>query len=87
MHKHQPIHLLKEASFKGLQEPLKQRYTIQVLLRSMRKIPINTEMSTTFHCPIIAHYYKVGFSDILPGLKSRCNREGGVLEIYQYDKD
>ena len=41
-------------------------------------MPINVD-SDCFHCPVCTHYHKLALSDILPGLKRRCNREGAVI--------
>ncbi|MDY4498195.1 MAG: hypothetical protein SPE04_01285 [Prevotella sp.] len=40
--------------------------------------PINTD-GVVFHCPICNHYHKLALSDIIPGLKRRCNREPAVI--------
>lgn len=41
-------------------------------------MPINVD-NDCFHCPVCTHYNKLALSDILPGLKRRCNREGAVI--------
>lgn len=41
-------------------------------------LPINTD-GCVFHCPICNHYHKLALSDIIPGLKRRCNREPAVI--------
>nr|DAQ63228.1 MAG TPA: Dynactin p62 family [Caudoviricetes sp.] len=41
-------------------------------------MPINVD-NDCFHCPVCTHYHKLALSDILPGLKRRCNREGAVI--------
>lgn len=41
-------------------------------------MPINVD-SDCFHCLVCTHYHKLALSDILPGLKRRCNREGAVI--------
>lgn len=43
-----------------------------------RLYPINTDKGM-FHCPICNHYHKCSLSDIIPGLKRRCNREPAVI--------
>lgn len=46
------------------------------------KKPINTERNgKVLHCPLTVH--PQGASDILPGFKERCNKEGAVLIIYE----
>lgn len=48
----------------------------------MCKIPLNTETCGAFHAPI-RHYYMCTFNEILPGFKARCDRQCGVLIVYE----
>lgn len=47
-------------------------------------IAMNTEEhrgGQIFHCPLVVH--PQGLSDIIPGLKERCNKEAAVMVVYE----
>ena len=48
----------------------------------MCKIPLNTEPSGAFHCPV-HHYSMCTYNEILPGFKERCDKQSGVLVVYE----
>ena len=48
----------------------------------MCNIPLNTEQSGAFHCPV-HHYSMCTFNEILLGFKERCDRQAGILIVYE----
>ena len=48
----------------------------------MCNIPLNTEQSGVFHCPV-HHYSMCTFNEILLGFKERCDRQAGILIVYE----